>query len=380
MRRSVDVARDRRLIAVFIAIAVFASGIVGAHIALGEIPVVPAINRNVALGPEGTLSVQFVGGTYLGDQEQVLADPGGADRLLARIRPALTAGFVVATFEAPMSLLTQPWNPAKKFVHAARPEVAGVLAHAGVDAITVANSHAFDTGPVGLVDTVRHGEAAGLAVLGAGPDLARAEQPLLLRSEAGTVGLVALGDGSGARAGVGTPGTMVLSPETVQRGADLARGAGADWVIATVHWGDNYAPITPQQRYWAQLFADAGYDMVVGSGPRIARPIEFIGSMPVFYGLGHFAFQAPGRDQGAVAPVLGLLVGVDLHRASTPRLSVRCLVTDGGAPGDPAGADQPRLCDPATARAFLPTLNPGMVLDGDRSLVPCSCFARREPP
>ena len=59
----------------------------------------------------------------------------------------------------------------------------------------------------------------------------------------------------------------MISPATVRRGAALARAAGADWVIAFVHWGENYQPVNAQQRAAAQEFAAAGYDMVVGSGP-----------------------------------------------------------------------------------------------------------------
>lgn len=375
MRRPAEAVRDRRLIAVFAAIALLASSVVGAHIALGELPAVQAISRDVPLGPDATLSVQFVGDTYLGDEAQPRMDRWGYDWPLAVIRPALRADFVVANAEGPMSLLTQSWNPAKKFSHSSRPEVAGALARAGIDALTVGNNHALDTGPVGLADTLRHAEAAGLATFGAGLDLARAEQPLLLRSEAGTIGIVSLGESFGFKAGIDAAGTVVLSPETVQRGADLARSAGADWVIAAVHWGDNYAPINDSQRHWAQQFANAGYDMVIGHGPHIAQPIEVIGSMPVFYSLGNFAFETPGRYQQFGVPGFGLMVEVELGRDSTPRLSVQCLMTDNSVV-----AYQPRLCDLAAAQSFLPTLHPSLTLDGDRGLVPCSCFVPRDPP
>jgi len=375
MRRPADAVRDRRLIAVFAAIAMLASSVVGAHLALGDLPAVPAITRDVPLGPDGTLSVQFVGDTYLGDKTQPLMDQWGYDWPLALIRPALTADVVVANFEAPMSPLTQPWNPAKKFSHSARPEVAGALVRAGIDAISLGNNHVFDVGPVGLADTMRHAEAAGLATFGAGPDLARAEQPLLLRSEIGTIGIVSIGESFGFAADADAAGTVVLSPETVQRGADLARSAGADWVIAAVQWGDNYTPINNAQRHWAPQFANAGYDMVIGAGAHIAQPIEFIGSMPVFYSTGNFVFGTNGRYRQFGVPGYGLVVSLELSRGSGTRLSVRCVVTDNSVV-----QFQPRLCTPAQAQAFLPTLNPGMVVDGDVGTLPCTCFPRRDPP
>lgn len=162
-----------------------------------------------------------------------------------------------------------------------------------------------------------------------------------------------------------------MRPDTVRRGADLARAAGADWVIAKLHWGDNYAPVSAEQRYWAQQFADAGYDMVVGSGPHIAQPIEFIGSMPVVYSVGNFVFGTRGRFADYEVPGLGLAVGVELSPDGVNELSVRCLLTD-----NEVVSYQPRPCTAEEAAAFLPTLHPDLALQDDVGVLPCRCFTR----
>ena len=176
------------------------------------------------------------------------------------------------------------------------PIAAGAIARAGIDGVSLNNNHAMDAGPVGLSETFGHLGSVNLPAFGAGEDLARAERPLLLHSEIGTVGIVGLGEnfGQATRATELQAGTVVLSPKTVQRGVDLARAAGADWVIAYVQWGDNYAQVNDQQRYWAQMLAAAGYDMVLGAGPHIAQPIEFIGSVPIVYSLGNFVYGDSG--------------------------------------------------------------------------------------
>jgi hypothetical protein len=363
------VKRDQRLIVAAAAVAVVAGGSVAGGYALDEPPTVPAIVRDVPVGPDGVLSVQFVGDTLLGDEAQQEIDrrAAGYDWPFDGVRATISAAdYTLAVAEGPISVHTTPWNPLKRYSYSSRPEAAGAFARAGIDAVTLANNHAFDTGPEGLADTIWHLEAAGIAAIGAGPDIARAEQPLLLRTELGTLGLVALGESFGHRATRDTPGTLVMRPDTVRRSVALARAAGADWVVAVVHWGDNYAPINAAQRALAADLATAGVDLVVGSGPHIVQPIEFIGRVPVVFSVGNFVFGTPGRWLRGGVPGLGLSVELQLSAAHPPQLAVRCIVTDNGVV-----QFQPRPCDPATTAALMPTLHPGIAVREDVGVLAC---------
>jgi hypothetical protein len=365
--------RDQRLMSAFSAVAALALGVAGAGTVLDD-SLVDVVARDVHAGPDGRLTVQFLGDTMLGDRLQLLVDQRGQgyDWPFDAVRPALDADFTIVNAEGTISEHTTPWNPAKKFSYISRPAAAGAFARAGIDAVTLANNHAYDAGPVGLAETMRHLDEVGILSVGAGSDIARAEQPLLIRSEAGTIGVIAIGESYGHRVAGDRGGTLVLSPETVARGAAIARTAGADWVVAAVHWGDNYAPIGPAQRAFAQVFADAGYDLVVGTGPHHVQPIEFIGSMPVIYSIGNFVFGTRGRWAEYNVRGFGLAVDLELGRDGPPRLSVRCLVID-----NMAVAFQPRLCSPAEARGFLPTLSPRLTMEGDVGVLRCDgCFAR----
>ena len=114
---------------------------------------------------------------------------------------------------------------------------------------------------------------------------------------------MALTDNTDDRARERVPGTTTLSPESVVRGRDLARAAGADWVVAVVDWGTNYDTVQPQQRYWAEVLAAAGYDLVVGSGPHIAQPIEMVGSTPVAFSVGNFVYGTRAVSARSGSPV-----------------------------------------------------------------------------
>jgi hypothetical protein len=368
--------RNQQLMAVVAAVAVGTIGAVGVSMVLTSAPPAvplppPVVSRDVALGPDGRLSVQFVGDTMLGDAAQPLIDQKGYDWPLQAARESLVGDFAIAVAESPITTLTLPWSIDKEYSYSTRPEAAGALARAGIDAMTLANNHVFDVGPVGLINTISNLEAAGVSAFGAGPDIERAEQPLLLRSELGTLAVIGMGESFGNRAGPDEPGTAEFSPEAIARGAETARLAGADWVIANVHWGDNYQPINGEQRHWAQQFADAAYDMVVGSGSHSAQPIEFIGSMPVVYSVGNFVFGSPGQFDDIRVPAIGLAVGVELSTEGPAQLTVRCLQSDNDVVGF-----QPQPCSPSEAQANLPALHPELTLHGDVGVIPCGCFVR----
>ena len=121
----------------------------------------------------------------LGDAAQPLIDRRGYDWPFHAVGAALTGDFVVAVAEAPISTLTLPWNPDKRYSYSTRPEAAGAMARAGIDAVTLANNHAFDVGPRAQPTPSITSRPQASRRSARGLTLARAEQPLLLRTALG---------------------------------------------------------------------------------------------------------------------------------------------------------------------------------------------------
>ena len=267
---------------------------------------------------------------------------------------------MVVNLEGPITSDATPWDPGQRWSYNAQPASAEALATAGVDAVSLANNHALDRGPEGLAATAGALAAAGLTAVGAGLD-AVAKRPLLIETPHGVVGVVAFGPEADfeRRASTRRPGTIAPTGPAVRRGIALARAAGARWVVAFVHWGENYTAIDATQRRAARRFADAGYDLVVGHGPHYAQPVEVIGGMPVFYSLGNFVFGTPGR-YSASAPGVSLLLTTTVDADGIHAAEMRCLLTD-----NRRIRFQPRLCPGAEARAMLRALHPDVELTGD---------------
>lgn len=65
-----------------------------------------------------------------------------------------------------------------------------------------------------------------------------------------------------------------------------------DWLIVSVHWGNEYQP---QAENWrvnlAHLMVDAGADIVYGHHPHVIQNIETYHKKPIYYSLGNFIFD-----------------------------------------------------------------------------------------
>lgn len=259
------------------------------------------------------------------------------------------------------------------------PEIASELSWAGVDMVAHANNHAFDYGSEGILQTVRHAEAAGLVISGSGPDLQRARAPGFVKRSRRTVAHLSMASdfvpyGRASMSLQALPGRPGINPLAIERRPSLtvprwcARLAEAtdrllgrntdryamphflkNGMEITVGSGFRYRPgprvnladergnidaiagarrqadivvvsiHAHRQGRWLRSFAaraiDAGADVVVVHGPHEIRGIEVIGGRPVFLCLGGFAYQPDKVD--LVPPEAYERVGIDYSASAT---------------------------------------------------------------
>jgi len=274
-------------------------------------------------------------------------DEGGFARVLEGYRTLLDPRAVnVLNVESPLvDDVVAPsagWPP----VLGAPPEVAAALSAIGVDAVSVANNHAYDQGHEGLDRTIDLLRAAGIEAVGAGTDLDGAYAARVLRSDGWAVAVLActgpMNHSAAARGHRRMHVARLWSEERVLAALVRAR-ASADVVVLALHWGREFdATISVDQRRLARRLIDAGADLVVGTGPHVLQPVEHLesprGDAVVAYSLGNlvssmaFGYRPGTRPRGFVHPANaipasrdGLLLRVSLERASTGRLRVSTL-------------------------------------------------------
>jgi hypothetical protein len=207
----------------------------------------------------------------------------------------------------------------KPFFFRAPPVAAERLAELGVSAVTLANNHALDYGPVALLDTLAHLEGVGIAIVGAGADEAQARAPLVVACGDLRLRLVACSDHPAAYAGCpGRPGIAFADiglglPDWLR--AAMRPGGDADLVLVTPHWGPNMTsePIRRVRRAANALLA-AGAGLIAGHSAHV-----FHGVAPrVLFDLGDFVDDY--ATDAALRNDLGLLWLVDLDSGGPRRI------------------------------------------------------------
>jgi poly-gamma-glutamate synthesis protein (capsule biosynthesis protein) len=187
-------------------------------------------------------------------------------------------------------------NGGKAFYFRAHPQAVKSLQLARVDFAALANNHAVDYGTTGMLDTIRHLDAAGIAHAGAGADLAAAAAPAFLTAGKWRVGILAFADyPSSWAAGPASPGInytpVTLAGETfaaIERAvASVARQA--DMVIFSIHWGPNMRPRpTTEFRDFARRVLDAGADVFWGHSAHLMQGAEIWHDKPILFDTGDF--------------------------------------------------------------------------------------------
>ncbi len=256
-----------------------------------------------------------------------------------RVDPASIFGPSAATLQAadlrfgqmecPISLRGSP-SPGARLAMRTTPDVAPALRAAGFDLMSVAGNHALDFGAEALVDTLEHMGAVGIAVSGAGVNLAEARRPALITAGGKRVALLARSSilPTGYAADASRPGCAPMRAHThyeqiehdqpgtppriltfADQGdlaalcADIAAArAEADVVLVSLHWGIHFvrASVADYQREVARAVIAVGADAVFGHHPHVLKGVEFIAGKPVFYSLGNFAIEQPAAYDEAI--------------------------------------------------------------------------------
>lgn len=245
----------------------------------------------------------------------------------AVVRAAHEADLFVLNLECCISTRGAPWpDPAKPFFFRAPPVAVDVLTMLGVDCVTLANNHALDFGRDALLDTLEHLSAAGIAVVGAGPDVEQARAPVVLEHEGFRLGVVGLTDHPASyAAGPGRPGVAYADLRHGVPGwvAAAVGGIEADAVLVCPHWGPNMiSEPLPGTRTAASELLAAGATLVAGHSAHVCHGA----ADRVLYDLGDFL------DDYATDPLLrndlGLLFLVTLDEHGPVRVEALPLKLD----------------------------------------------------
>ena len=227
---------------------------------------------------------------------RVRAAREGWDAPFAALAPAFhAADLAFANLEFPVG--RREWvkaGRADEFFH--DDDIAAALVRAGVKVVSLANNHMMDCGPQGLARTLEVCRAAGLAVVGAGADLAASRAPALFTVRGTRVALLAYSQTSTDAATSQSPGIAPLDPLMVTEDVARARSQ-ADVVIVSAHWGSMYVDYPPPRVLeQAKAILAADPDVVLGHHPHVLQGAERRGRTVLLYSLGDAVFNCRAGD------------------------------------------------------------------------------------
>ena len=231
----------------------------------------------------------FVGDTFFDRSVRQVGETKGYDFLLSCVKDRfLSYDAVVANLEGPItdnpsvsigSVVGSPENYTFTFA----PEVAGLLKRHNVTIVSLGNNHISNQGVVGVTQTEKYLQAAGVDYFGGVAEIGgyRAEtgEPVFRTyMKEQNFSFIAFNEFGGS------PAEFVAE----QIRSEKAEGRT---VIVFAHWGEEYIGVPARVKAAAKLFADSGADLIVGSHPHVVQEHEMIGDTPVYYSLGNFLFD-----------------------------------------------------------------------------------------
>jgi poly-gamma-glutamate synthesis protein (capsule biosynthesis protein) len=228
-------------------------------------------------------------------QRRAAAYAGGAgysfSPMLAEVAPIISAAdLALCHMETPVS----PDNTSLSGypIFNAPRDIVTAAAGAGYDGCSAASNHSLDKGATGIGATLDVLDAAGLKHAGTARSALEAMTPTIYDVQGVKVGHLSFTYGTnGIPVPAASPWAVnVIDPAKILADAQAARAGGAEFVVVSLQWGNEYqsAPTPEQQALAAQLLASPDVDLIVGSHVHVVQPIQKVGEKYVAYGVGNF--------------------------------------------------------------------------------------------
>jgi poly-gamma-glutamate capsule biosynthesis protein CapA/YwtB (metallophosphatase superfamily) len=303
----------------------------------------PSASPSTTAAAAGPVTLSFAGDVHFATKLAPLLDhPKTA---LTSLVPYLGSSDL-AMVNLETSITTRGTAQPKQFHFRAPASAFEAVASGGIDAVTMANNHAADYGPVGLADTLSAIAQSPIPVVGIGADATAAYAPAYVNLRGTTVALLAamqVPDWTAGHfaAGPHSPGVATAFDPARLVAAIKAAKRKADVVVVFMHWGTEYTTCpNALQQSTAKALAKAGASVIVGAHAHKLMGAGWLGDTYVDYGLGNFVWW---RRQTTVETWTGVLT-LTVASGQVTRASWRPMVVSAtGLPVVPSATEQTKL-------------------------------------
>lgn len=219
------------------------------------------------------------------------------------------------------------------------------LKETGFDVVSTINNHSLDTGYNGLISTVNEIKNQGLDVVGTKSDI-ESKNYIIKKVKDINIGIASFSYGeilngqkylNGIKSDKANDLMNVINVNSVQKSfdvikkeLDLMREEGAEFITILLHWGEEYQQNPNNyQKQLAQLLANEGVDLILGSHPHVVQPIEFVKSENidkeclVIYSMGNIISNQREEEMGFKESENGIIPLIDLEKADDNTVKIK---------------------------------------------------------
>ena len=198
--------------------------------------------------------------------------------------------FTFANLEC--ALTTSSASDTKNFCFRADPSYTQILTLGSVEFVSLGNNHVLDYGEQGYADTKAELDAAGIGYAG------RDEGKIYETVSGLKIGVYAVSFGNA---------------EQIKAGVAALKAAGAEFIVAALHWGDEGSyDVNDLQKEQGHAAVDAGADLVYGSHPHTLQPCEEYNGKYIYYSMGNWSFGGNTAPRDPDTIILKLTVKRDI--------------------------------------------------------------------
>ncbi|WP_432106870.1 CapA family protein [Streptomyces sp. AA1529] len=298
---------------------------------------------------------------------QARADAGGSGydfgRILAAAKPsAREADLAICHMETVYGPDDGPFTGYPLFQ--TPPQLARSVKDAGYDSCSTGSNHTLDDSADGVNRTLDAMDSVGLRHAGSARSAGEGHRPTMLRAGGAKVAQLSYTYGTN---GISLPENKpwlvnLIDPERIIRDARAARRAGADVVVASMHWGTEWQqePDGLQRSLARKLTAARSggrrdIDLILGTHAHVPQAYEKVNGTWVVYGMGdqiagkmndprgsmgtaaRFRFVPPEDDRGAAAWTVRKAEFTPFMMKTSPRHTLVNLASKASrSAGDPA--------------------------------------------
>jgi poly-gamma-glutamate capsule biosynthesis protein CapA/YwtB (metallophosphatase superfamily) len=201
----------------------------------------------------------------------------------------------ITNLECPLTLLEKgisKTGPHQK----ANPKCIELLKYADIKLVALANNHIMDYGSSGAQQTIELCHQKGIQTFGAGKDAESARSPFIASFKGRRIAFINVADNEFLTASDGPFQANPVNPVITYNDISNTRKE-SDLVIVITHGGNEFFHLpSPRIKELYRFFIDAGADAVIAHHTHCLSGYEIYKDKPVFYGLGNFIYDWPGKS------------------------------------------------------------------------------------